>query len=122
MVGRPRFSILMPTHSRVDVIGHAIQSVLDQSEQDFELLVVGDGCVAGTGDVVSGFRDRRIRFFDLPKAPYFGYANRNAALREARGAMIAFASDDDLLFPDHLERLGQLLDRGSKFAYSQALW
>jgi glycosyltransferase involved in cell wall biosynthesis len=122
MVARPRFSILMPTHERADVIGYAIQSVLDQSEQDFELLVVGDGCVAGTGDVVSGFRDQRIRFFDLPKAPYFGYANRNVALREARGAMIAFASDDDLLFPDHLERLGRLLDRGSKFAYSQALW
>ena len=50
----PRFTILMPTHSRVDVIGHAIQSVLDQTEQDFELLVVGDGCAEGTGDVVSG--------------------------------------------------------------------
>lgn len=122
MVGRPRFSILMPTHSRVDVIGHAIQSVLGQTEQDFELLVAGDGCAEGTGEVVSGFRDPRIRFFDLPKAPYFGYANRNVALREARGAAIAFASDDDLLFPDHLEQLGRLLDRGSKFAYSQALW
>jgi glycosyltransferase involved in cell wall biosynthesis len=122
MVGRPRFSILMPTHSRMDVIGHAIQSVLDQTEQDFELLVVGDGCVDGTGEVVAGFGDPRIRFFDLPKAPHFGYANRNVALREAQGAMIAFASDDDLLFPDHLEQLGRLLDGGSKFAYSQALW
>ncbi len=122
MVAGPRFSILMPTHSRVDVIGHAIQSVLDQSETDFELLVVGDGCVSGTADVVAGFRDPRIRFFDLPKALHFGYANRNTALREARGELIAFAADDDLWFPDHLERLGQALSGGAALAYSQALW
>lgn len=118
----PRFTILMPTHSRVDVIGHAIQSVLDQTEQDFELLVVGDGCAEGTGDVVSGFRDPRIRFFDLPKAPNFGYANRNIALREARGKSIAFAADDDLWFPDHLEILAKTLAGGAALAYSQGLW
>ena len=122
MVERPRFSILMPTHSGVDVIGHAIQSVLDQTEPDFELLVVGDGCAAGTEDIVSGFGDPRIRFFDLPKAAYFGYANRNVALREARGSLIAFAADDDLWFPDHLAKLGHVLARGAALAYSPALW
>ena len=102
MVGRPSISILMPTHSRTDVIGFAIESVLAQSVEDFELLVVGDGCAPGTAEIVSGYRDQRIRFFDLPKAPFFGYANRNVAMREARGKYIGFAPDDDLLFPDHL--------------------
>ncbi|WP_246707724.1 glycosyltransferase family 2 protein [Ensifer oleiphilus] len=112
----------MPTHSRVDVIGFAIQSVLAQTMGDFELLVVGDGCVAGTAEVVAGFNDPRIRFFDLPKAPYFGYANRNVALRESRGKYIGFAADDDLLFHDHLERLLTGLEGGGALAYSQALW
>lgn len=122
MVSRPRFSILMPTHSRVDVIGMAIQSVLDQTVEDFELLVVGDGCAPGTAGVVEAFHDTRIRFFDLPKAPSFGYANRNIALREARGDLIGFAADDDLLFPDHFEVLADGLKNGAAIAYSQALW
>jgi glycosyltransferase involved in cell wall biosynthesis len=122
MVSKPRFSILMPTHSRIDVIGLAIQSVLDQTVEDFELLVVGDGCATGTAEVVAAFQDARIRFFDLPKAPNYGYANRNIALREARGELIGFAADDDLLFPDHLEILADGLKDGAAIAYSQALW
>ncbi|MER8410653.1 MULTISPECIES: glycosyltransferase [unclassified Mesorhizobium] len=122
MVSKPRFSILMPTHSRVDVIGVAIQSVLDQTVEDFELLVVGDGCAAGTAEVVEASHDSRIRFFDLPKAPNFGYANRNIVLREARGELIGFAADDDLLFPDHFEILADGLKTGAAIAYSQALW
>lgn len=122
MVSKPRISILMPTHSRVDVIGMAIQSVLDQTVEDFELLVVGDGCAPGTAEVVETFQDARIRFFDLPKAPNFGYANRNIALREARGELIGFTADDDLLFPDHFEVLTEGLKGGAAIAYSQALW
>lgn len=122
MVDRPLVSILMPTHSRVDVIAFAIQSVLRQTISDFELLIVGDGCAPGTADVIAAFNDDRIRFFDLPKAPYFGYANRNIALREAKGTFIGFAADDDLLLPDHLELLLKSLDGGAAIAYSQAIW
>jgi len=122
MVGRPLVSILMPTHSRADVIGFAIESVLAQTVEDFELIVVGDGCLPETGDVVGRYQDPRVRFLDLPKAPHFGYANRNAALRESRGEIIGLAADDDLLFPDHLELLLKALEGGSALAYSQALW
>ncbi|NKC02937.1 glycosyltransferase family 2 protein [Brucella haematophila] len=122
MVDAPLFSILMPTHSRLDVIRYAIQSILNQSVSDFELLVVGDGCAPGTADVVHAFDDPRIRFFDLPKAPHFGYANRNIALRQSRGRFIAFMADDDLVLPDHLAILRDGLDSGSALAYTQAVW
>lgn len=122
MVDAPRFTILMPTHYRPDVIGYAIQSVLDQTEPDFELLVAGDGAVSGTAEAVLAFNDPRIRWFDFPKAPGFGYDNRNRAMREARGEIIAFMSDDDLYFRDHLEKLGAAFeDPAIQFAYSRAL-
>lgn len=119
----PRFTVLMPTHNRADVVGYAIRSVLDQTEVDFELLVVGDGCTDGTSDLVRDFNDPRIVWFDLPKAPGFGYANRNIALREARGELIAYAPHDDLLFRDHLELLGEeIAMTGADWVHSRPLW
>jgi len=119
----PRFTVLMPTHYRPDIISYAIQSVLNQTEPDFELFIVGDGAGPDTAAAVGRFTDKRIRWFDLPKGVGFGYANRNVALREARGELVAFAADDDLMFPDHLELHGAALaDPSMRWAYSRALW
>ena len=119
----PRFSVLIPTHNRSALLRLAISSVLSQTETDFELLVVGDGCTDDTADVVASFDDARIRWLDLPKAPHFGYANRNVALRLAAGAYIAFVTDDDLVFPDHLALLAATLEEsGAEWVYNRPLW
>jgi len=123
VVTPPRFTVLLPTHNRDDVVGFAIESVLRQSEADFELFVVGDGCTDATASVLERYVDTRIRWFDLPKAPGFGYANRNVALREARGELIAYIAHDDLMLADHLSALGEaFLDPAIEWAYSRPLW
>jgi glycosyltransferase involved in cell wall biosynthesis len=107
-----RLSILLPTHNRADVISYAIQSVLAQEFRDFELLVCGDGCTDGTAAVVQQLvqQDARVRWFDLPKAPGFGYGNRNTVLAQARGDLITYMQHDDIIAPDHLRRLVALMD------------
>ncbi len=119
----PRFSILLPTHNRPEVLGLAIASVLAQTRPDWELLVVGDGCTDGTAALMAGYDDARIRWFDLPKGPGFGYGNRNLALQQAKGDLIAFLGHDNLYFRDHLDRMDAMfvLDQ-TMFAYSRPLY
>ena len=74
-----------------------------QTHADLTLHVVGDGCDDATAAVVGAIADPRLRFHRLPKAPGFGYANRNRVLQASDAPFVAYAADDDLWFPDHLE-------------------
>lgn len=120
----PLLSILLPTHNRADVLPTALKSIFYQTFQDFEILLVGDGCTDNTAGVVQSFKDSRIRWFDLPKAPNYGYANRNIALKEARGKYIGFMAHDDILFYDHFEKcIGALqADKSKEIACTRPLW
>lgn len=106
-----RFTVLIPTHNNGPVIRRAIRSVLQQTEQDFELFVVGDGAPPVTLEAVRKMaaRDSRIRLFPFEKGERHGEALRHIALKEATGEAVCYLTDDDFWFPDHLAAMGQLL-------------
>lgn len=119
----PLISVLLPTHNRPETLRLAIDSLLTQTIPDIEILVVGDGCADPTRETMAAIQDGRVRWFDLPKAPGFGYANRNVALAEARGSFMAYMAHDDLAMPDHLERLLKPFDNPSvTLVYSRPFW
>ena len=98
-----RVDIVLPTHRRPHTIAYSIESVLRQTHRSLTLHVVGDGCDAATEAVVRAFDDPRVIFHGFPKGHGYGYANRNSVLTQCTGDCIAYATDDDLWFPDHLE-------------------
>lgn len=104
--------VLLPTYRRAQTLPYALQAVLRQTHQDLRLHVVGDGCTAEVEKAVRSVDDARVRFYRLPKAKGYGYANRNHVLREGTAPCVAYATDDDLWFPDHLERAVGALDQG----------
>lgn len=96
--------VILPTWNRPHAIAHSILSVLAQTMPDLRLHVVGDGCDAATEEIARGTGDSRVSFRRFPKATGFGYVHRNVVLRGTDAPFIAYATDDDLWFPDHLER------------------
>ncbi len=99
----PTVSVIIPTYNRAYLVGRSIQSVLNQTYQDFELIVVDDASTDGTEDVVRSFNDKRIRYLKHDKNKG-GAAARNTGIIAARGEYIAFQDSDDEWVPEKLEK------------------
>ena len=100
----------MPVFNRDYVIGHAIASALAQTHGDLELLVVDDASTDRTAEVVSEYRDPRVRYYRQPRNGGVAAA-RNAALRQARGEFISFLDSDDVWKPHKLSDELSFLER-----------
>jgi glycosyltransferase involved in cell wall biosynthesis len=103
----PFFSVVVPVYNRADLIGNALRSVLAQSEQDFEIIVIDDGSRDDPRSVVDTFEDPRIRFFRQDNRG--GGAARNAGIDRANGRFVALLDSDDTFLPHHLASMRQLL-------------
>lgn len=109
----PRVSVLIPTRNRAGLLRATIASVLAQTFQDFEIVIIDDASDDDTPSVIAGLADARIRYFrhaeNLGEA-----ASRNAGLAHADGEYIAFLDDDDTWLPDKLAAQVEILDRSPR--------
>ncbi|MBX3304464.1 MAG: glycosyltransferase [Nitrospira sp.] len=116
---RPKVSVILPSYNRPDRLTEALQSVLRQSYQDFEIVVVNDG---GTdvGATVAALNDGRIMYIQHDRNRGLAAA-RNTGLRAAKGKYVAYLDDDDRYLPNHLETLVKVLVGSEcKVAYTDA--
>lgn len=97
---QPLVSVIIPTFNRQRLVSVAIESVLNQSFQDFEIIVVDDGSTDDTAAAVQSFRSEKIRYiFQVNKGRS---SARNHALSVARGSYITFLDSDDTYLPEKL--------------------
>src|SRR5579871_5705467 len=116
MAASPLFSVIIPVYERAAVLGNALQSVLAQTCQDFEIVVVDDGSRDDPKAVVDALHDPRIRL--IRQENRGGGAARNRGLDEARGRFVALLDSDDVFLPHHLETMrGLLKDTTDVLAY-----
>jgi glycosyltransferase involved in cell wall biosynthesis len=120
----PEVSIIIPTCNRAHLLPRAIKSVLAQTFQDFEIVIVDDASKDQTEEVVNGFAsDERIRYIKHERNKGSSAA-RNSGIKASRGEFIAFLDDDDEYLPEKLEKqVAALKQNASRVAlvYSNVL-
>jgi len=112
----------MPAYQTAATIGSALDSVLSQTRDDFEVIVVDDGSTDGTADCAQRYaeRDARIRVIQQANAGLAGA--RNTGILHARGALLSLLDSDDLWMPSYLEAMADALasDPDAAFSYTDA--
>lgn len=112
--GRPKLtptrpvSVCLPTYNGANYIEEALRSILNQTYQDFELLIVDDGSTDATLDIVQSFSDPRIQLHRNPERLGIP-ANWNRCLELAGGEFVCVFHQDDVMLPENLERKVHLL-------------
>ncbi|GAB4129687.1 MAG: hypothetical protein OHK0045_04890 [Raineya sp.] len=97
----PKFSLIIPTYNRANLIPKNLQSILEQSHQDFEVIIVDDGSTDNTQAVVCNFLNEKIHYFKIPNGERA--KARNFGIQQAKGEFVSFLDSDDLLLPNYFE-------------------
>lgn len=105
----PFFSIIIPTYNRAYVILKAINSIINQSFKDWELIVVDDGSSDNTKELIEKINNPEIKY--VHQTNQERSAARNNGINHARGEYICFLDSDDEYFLDYLELLFNELNR-----------
>jgi glycosyltransferase involved in cell wall biosynthesis/polysaccharide pyruvyl transferase WcaK-like protein/MoaA/NifB/PqqE/SkfB family radical SAM enzyme len=115
----PSVSVIVPTLNRAEMLKEALKSILNQTYQNFEILVVNDGGEDVSG-LIDNFQDSRVKCIAHRKNKGLAAA-RNTGIRNASGQYIALLDDDDIFYPEHLETAVNTLSIAIPVIYTDAV-
>ncbi|MBT6051410.1 MAG: glycosyltransferase [Candidatus Scalindua sp.] len=107
---RPLVSVVMPTYNYAQFIGDAIRSVLDQTYENIELIIIDNYSKDNTEDIVASFSDTRIKYIKFRNNGSIA-ASRNVGISESQGKYIAFLDSDDMWKSAKIKKQIELLEK-----------
>jgi len=111
----PKVSICIPAYNSAKYIGRTIESILSQTFDDFELIIVDDVSSDNTCEVITSFKDERIRFFKNEKNQGL-VGNWNVCMNYATGEYIHYLCGDDVIYPECIAKKVKILDENDNVA------
>ena len=105
----PLVSVIVPTYNRIKLLRETIESILSQTFDDFELIIVDNVSEDGTEEYVNGLEDPRIKYFRNANNGIIA-VSRNFGIKKAKGKYIAFCDDDDLWLPRKLAQQVEFME------------
>jgi glycosyltransferase involved in cell wall biosynthesis len=126
LIENPSVSVIMPTFARAKdgSLARSLDSIIEQTYSDFELLIVDDGSVDGTADIVTRTmkNDDRVVYLRYAQNSGLPAVRVNAGIRRSRANLLAYMFDDDLWYPNALESLVKGIG-SSSFVHGQVrIW
>lgn len=106
-----KFSVVIPIHNKLPHLERSINSVLNQTFQDFEILLIDDASTDGSSEKIKEFKDPRISIFTRNEPGPGGYAARNLGIEKAKGEWIAFLDADDEWHTDMLSTIADVMQK-----------
>jgi len=95
-------SIIIPTYNRSKLLKNAINSIINQTHQNFEIIIIDDCSTDDTLKVIKNFEDKRIKYFKN-EVSLRATGSRNRGIEKSKGDFIAFLDDDDEWYPRKIE-------------------
>ena len=118
----PLVSVIVPTYNRNNFLKKCIQSILNSTYENFEIVIIQDGGEESAKDVIDLFNDKRIKLFVKKNG---GLASaRNHGIKKAQGKYISFIDSDDGVYPSFIETMVNLLENKKpeyKIAYCDSV-
>jgi glycosyltransferase involved in cell wall biosynthesis len=111
---QPLISVIMPVYNCEKYLKEAIESVLSQTYQNVELVIVNDGSTDSSKEIILSFKDSRIRFFENERNSGIVFT-RNRGLDEANGEFVATLDSDDIALPERIEKQAGFLTMNPEY-------